>query len=432
MYRKLIIWATLMLVLIMLFVDCKTAQLTNMPLPIAPTEAERPTATIEIELSPTPTLTPTLSVFSSVVTLTISTTPITQNVVLVGQIGEEVTSFSAPSSTIGFNFPGLASGVVVKDKYAYVVQGADGPVGTLWGRLSIIDVSTPQHPSMVGFYQPDHIATDVVVISDTAYLTDARCEFGAAACWGGLHILDVTTPMSPTRAGFYDLDDIQAQFEINRLWYGGGVAVANNYAYITGGPFYEPQLGDDYGLRIVDVSEITEPIVVGTMQCTNEDAICWKGNAVVLQDNYVYIAAQDAGLRIVDVSNVLSPTEVSYVERLGTVWDVAVEGEYAYVAGNTGFHIVDISDPTTPLHIISLCISKPVLGVIVSNGYAYIATSEVGLRIIDVSVPTNPVQVGFYNTSGWTSGVTLADGYIYVADDEKGLLILRFTPSPAD
>jgi hypothetical protein len=432
MYLKMIVWAIL-LCSILLFAGCDVEQLPSASLPATPPEIEMPTPTsaLEAETPSLPILTPTAGVFGSVVTLTIGTTPITRNVVLVGQIGEEVTGFAAPSSTIGFNSSGLATNVAVKDQYAYVVQGADGPMGTLWGRLSVIDVSNPRLPSMVGFYQPDHIATDVVVVSDTAYLTDARCEFGAAACWGGLHILDVTDPTSPTRVGFYELSDIQAEFDINRLWYGGGVAVANGYAYVTGGPFYESRLGDDYGLRVVDTSRITEPIVVGTMQCTDESLV-WEGNAIVLQGSYAFIAAQDAGLRIVNVADVFSPTEVSYVTGLGTVWDLALEGNYAYVVGDEGLHIVEVSDPATPVHIVSLNISRRVLGVIVSEGYAYMAASNAGLRIIDVSVPTDPMEVGFYNTHGWASGVALGDGHIFVADAEKGLLILRFVSSPAE
>ncbi|MCP4540848.1 MAG: hypothetical protein GY832_27240 [Chloroflexi bacterium] len=66
--------------------------------------------------------------------------------------------------------------------------------------------------------------------------------------------------------------------------------------------------------------------------------------------------------------------------------------------------------------------------VAVEGDYAYVAAGEQGLRVVDVSNPAIPTEVGFYNTPGDAHAVTVADGYVYVADWAGGLLILQFFP----
>jgi hypothetical protein len=323
------------------------------------------------------------------------------------------------------NAPGLALDVVVDGRYAYVVQGADGPAGALWGRLSVVDVSNPKTPSVVGFYKPNYIATDIVVIDSIAYLTDGRCEFGAAACWGGLHILDVSVPTSPVQIGVYNLDDIQAESPMNQSWYASSVAVMGSHAYITGGPYYDSQPEDECGLRIVDISKLSKPTVVGAIRCADID-VAWKGQSILVRDAYAYIAAGDAGWRIVSVSNWSSPAQIGYFDGLGKAWDVALGDDCAYVAADgAGLQIVDVSEPTAPSQIASVETPGRAVGVTVADSYAYVAAGEGGLRIIDVSDPANPIEVGFYDTPGWVAGAAVANDYVYVADAKTGLFVLR-------
>ena len=223
------------------------------------------------------------------VVLTPTPKPSVQNLETVGHMGKETTGFAAPKSTPGWYMTlGLAQKIAVAGNYAFVLQGADGPAGSFWGRLSVVDLSDLKALAPVGFYEPRWIPSDIVVISHTAYLTDGQCELGAAACWGGLHIVDVTTPSAPTQVGIYNLDDIQSENSIGlgRSWFASGVAVTNNLAYITGGPFYLPE--GECGLRIVDVANRAEPKVIGKLRC--EKGAAWSGSSLVVQNDFAYIA----------------------------------------------------------------------------------------------------------------------------------------------
>ena len=152
--------------------------------------------------------------------------------------------------------------------------------------------------------------------------------------------------------------------------------------------------------------------------------------AVALQGDYAYIGVGPR-LVILDVSNPAQPPVIGQTGVLpGMVGDVAVAGAYAYVAdGEGGLRIVDVSDPAHPAEAGSYDTPGVAYDVAVSGAYAYVADREGGLRIVDVSDPAHPAEVGFYNTPGYAYGVAVAGAYAYVADREGGLIILRFTGS---
>ena len=111
-----------------------------------------------------------------------------------------------------------SAGVAVSGITVYV---ADGPSGG----LRVVDVSDPNSPTEVGSYDTPGWANDVAVAGTIVYVAD----------WNsGLRVVDVSNPTSPTEVGSYDTPG-NAQ----------GVAVAGTTAYIA----------DGYGgLRVVDVS----------------------------------------------------------------------------------------------------------------------------------------------------------------------------------
>jgi parallel beta-helix repeat protein len=104
---------------------------------------------------------------------------------------------------------------------------------------------------------------------------------------------------------------------------------------------------------------------------------------------------------------------------------VAVQGNYAYVAGGLRLVVLDVSDPTRPQEIGStMPFPEFVEGVAVSGSLAYVADGMAGLRIVDVCDPTHPVEVGAYDSAGYAEGVAVASQYAYVADGHYGLRIV--------
>lgn len=103
----------------------------------------------------------------------------------------------------------------------------------------------------------------------------------------------------------------------------------------------------------------------------------------------------------------------------GAVYDVAVQGGYAYCATGSGLVIFDISSPSSPRILGTLVTPETATGIAVSYPYAYIACYTGGLCIVDISNPSRPVLVGYLDTPGVAYKVAVSGSYAYVADDSS-------------
>ncbi|MGA1792206.1 MAG: LVIVD repeat-containing protein, partial [bacterium] len=92
--------------------------------------------------------------------------------------------------------------------------------------------------------------------------------------------------------------------------------------------------------------------------------------------------------------------------------------------GQNGLVILDINDPTQPVYIGGYHSLEYLRDMAIIGNYAYVAEGENGLMIIDILDPTNPSYVGGYATKGEASGIEVAGNYAYVTDDENGLVII--------
>lgn len=185
-----------------------------------------------------------------------------------------------------------------------------------------------------------------------------------------------------------------------------GIAAQGDYVYVA----------VKEGLHIIDVSDPIAPFVVGQWQPPEPPAVGvlrWI-NAVAVSDNYAYLAASSRGLRILDVSNPAAPVEVgSYTTDHAN--DVAVAGDYVYVADDQGLRIIDVTTPGSPQQTgaVSLGVAT---GVAVLGDYAYLTLGRSGLRVINTSDRSNPdVSGSAWTQLGSAQGVAVADSRAYVA-----------------
>jgi len=137
---------------------------------------------------------------------------------------------------------------------------------------------------------------------------------------------------------------------------------------------------------------------------------------VALQGNYAYVADWNGGLQVIDISNPLSPVLKTSCSTPSFARGIAVSGSYAYVADwYAGLQIIDISNPFSPF-IAGACDTQGTArDVSVSGNYAYLADGDNGLVAINISDPANPVAVGSISFSGYAKGLCLQDGIAYIA-----------------
>ena len=359
--------------------------------------------------------------------------------VAAGNRGLRVVDISDPSNPteVGFcntAFPPMR--VALGGNYAYVAAWSGG--------LRVMDVSDPSSPTEVAFYDVMWDPEDVAVAGGYAYIVDYNddvlrvvdvltpsnpTEVGAcdtpgwargvavdgghayvADGWAGLRVVDVSTPSNPTEVGACDTPG-----------YAVGVAVAANYAYVAEHPAWDGSQWVGGGLRIINVADPAAPTEAGFYDTPG------YARDVAVAGNYAYVAAEYDGLRVINVTDPAAPSEAGFHDTAGYAQGVAVAGNYAYVAdGYDGLRIINVSDPAAPTEAGFYDTQGDARGVAVAGNCAYVGAGAFGgLRVVDISDPSNPTEAGYYYTPGGAGDVAIAGGYAYVAAD--GLTILRYT-----
>ncbi len=113
------------------------------------------------------------------------------------------------------------------------------------------------------------------------------------------------------------------------------VAVEGDYAYVA----------DGSTLAVVDVSNPDTPAVVGRVSLPG------IGQSVEfdLRTNRAYVAAGQSGVLIVDVTSKTEPVVLGAADTGGTALQVAIDGDFAFVADWNDVRVYDVSDPAAPV-----------------------------------------------------------------------------------
>lgn len=347
---------------------------------------------------------------------------------------------------VGRCYLGQFMEVVVKGNYAYV---------TGWG-LKVVDISDPTNPYVVRqnlvhfpvgipsvkgdylfvggmeLYVFDiSVPDDPVIITHPPYPTGCITILGDhlySIGSGNIYVLDITEPFLPFQVGQYEIMRIAVR-----------VAVSDNFAIFGDG-------GNAF--RIIDVTDPQNCFELGKFSINYHYPIYRE---FMISGDYFYTTAYDSGMRVIDISDPTDPHEVGYCYVPGlppwytTVRSVYVQGEFAYLgcsgssgAGGYGFAVCNVSNPANPYFIGGIATCDTLGGiydVFINGHYAYCAAA-IGLRIIDISNPYNPISVAKCSLSTYCDHIYVSGDYAYIADYDGGRLWIidvsnPYNPSPA-
>jgi hypothetical protein len=213
------------------------------------------------------------------------------------------------------------------------------------------------------------------------------------------------------------------------LGYFWKVALSGNYAYLPG----------PGGLQVVDISNPANPRRVGGYADAKDLTGFVFNQSVVVAGDYAYVANGTNGLLVLDVSDPTSITKVGGCEIGTEVWQIAVSGHFAYLAGTYDLHVIDISNPVNPLLVGRYELPEEggwwIYTIAVAGKYVYLNLNVCGpgaacrLEVIDISNPSHPERVGSgpYFADG-VGGMAVSGNQIYLAGGPEGLLILEMQP----
>jgi hypothetical protein len=306
--------------------------------------------------------------------------------------GFQIVDISNPAAPVRVGGLSYIAGI---NAYSVTVLGIYAYVGVSGGFLDVYKISNPASPQDWGTFFDDNLSgTGYGVATDGTHLYYAD---GA----NGFYILGLTSPTSPNLRGHLN-------------GFARGVAVANNYAYLVG----------ESGLRVVNVSTPTAPVVVGTCNTPG------SATAIALAGNYAYVAADSAGLRIIDISNPAAPTLIGGYDTSGSSRNVALAGNYALVADlNRGLQMIDVGVPSAPA--LTGSYDSPftdLRSIALGGNYAYVLNATTGLYSVDVSNPASPARVGGYvPATGSGNNVAVHGTNCYLTKSSAGSDIVSVT-----
>ncbi len=307
-----------------------------------------------------------------------------------GENGLRIVDISDPSAPAGVGpgmLPAYACEVAVAGNYVYVADCGCG--------LRIFNVSDPDTPVEAGSWTEVDGASGVAVSGNFLYL---------AASWSdGLIILDITNPVEPVAVGEYDTPGTAVD-----------VAVRDSLAYVA----------DDLSLRIIDVSEPSQPTEVGFYPADS----CSIGS-VQVRDSYAYLGTWGRGLIILNITNPAAPLEAGECPTDGGATDVAVSGGIACVSDyNMGVRVIDVANVEDPVAVGGWDTMWRVDGVTVNGDYAYVMEMGIGfspcwMHVFDISSPAAPREISDTWIWDWCSHLEIGGNYVYVAGG-SGLWVL--------
>lgn len=307
---------------------------------------------------------------------------------------------------------------------AQAVTVAGGYAYVAAGGVYIFDASQVTNLAPVGIYAtPD--ARDVVVIGQRAYVADWET---------GFQIVDISDPANPRRVGECSINGRARR-----------MVVRDNHAYVASAPVWDGQSNQGGGLAVIDASNPTQPRVVGEYTYLNPPCDQCGGSAydVAVAGNYAFVAeawdetssSQVRGtVAVIDVSDPTLPWLAgSYDTSSYGARSVTIAGSMAFVGNYNSFEglqILDISNPIHPVRVGGYRLDGEEPHVTVAGNSAYLALPSglEGVTVLDISNPANPARVSgitLHPASSATSSA-VADGKLYVAG-RAGLFVFDVT-----
>jgi hypothetical protein len=280
----------------------------------------------------------------------------------------------------------------VAGNYAYVARDRE---------LHVVEIKRPDRPRWVATVDVPGRVMKVEVSGDYAYVVHYPSvdAWGAAPPDGGLQIVDISRPKRPRIVGYYNAPSLAQD-----------VAMAGDVAF----------LADWGGLRVLDIHNRAHPVELASLTdglsavAVSGDRLYATWGSCSMRTPYC-----DGGIWAADISSPRRPAplgEFRPVEMPG--YDIAIQGEYAYVAG-IGLWQVNVSPPTN-MKLESeykLFEGRYQARLAIAGDYLYLVTDK-GLRVMEIDEQAEPAEVSFLPMTAFVGDITVRGDTVYLVSNE--------------
>jgi hypothetical protein len=146
---------------------------------------------------------------------------------------------------------------------------------------------------------------------------------------------------------------------------------------------------------------------------------------VAVSGDYAYVA-YNSGVAVINISYPSKPQEITTLKTDETASGILIYNDDLFIgsAGNKNLYIYDNSNPDNPTLVSSTTLSGAIYGISKNEDYLYAATKNGYLEILDVSDLSNIIKVKSLNCQGQGMDLIYNGGYVYYANSRKGLQII--------
>ena len=311
---------------------------------------------------------------------------------------------------------------------------------------------TTATPEVLGLY-PMLFAKDLAVKGSYAFVTDVNLGDQT-----GLTVIDFSDP----RVDFSTLSSYELSQKVKKIslqpdmYSSWAVGTSGNYAYvITVGKVSLDTLTLSCTLQKWDITDPLNPSKVLWIPLTSTTSLASViPSRLVVSKGFVFVAMLGSGFKVIDANSLATVQNVQivdYNQGVGQANDLAVLGEYAYVANVPPGHLsvvkfTDDQEGIDPEHpVIKIDSNPPGAAVnayrikVIENfrvkdgtgenkylNLALVACLEQGLAIVDVTDPAHPEHLYTLNTPGRVIGLDVDKeaGLIVLSDSSGGLRVV--------
>lgn len=247
------------------------------------------------------------------------------------------------------------------------------------GRLLVGDKSSGLHVYRSGSGGYAQVgATRVPGEPVSAVGTRGRASVSCA--WGGLAIVDLSKPASPTVTGSYPTDALTRGSDL----VGNGIIIADWNA----------------GLHLLDARKTGKPRLAGTLVTPGHAC------GVVAEGRTAYVADFEGGVHVVDVSDPSRPTIVdTYPAHAAAA--IASRGTTLFVADEQqGVLVLDVSQPKAIRRLSAYPMQGKAHALSLAGDVLVVSDLAGDVFVLDVTVPALPTLRGVAHSGGTVYSVT--------------------------
>jgi len=175
-------------------------------------------------------------------------------------------------------------------------------------------------------------------------------------------------------------------------------------------------VGCQYGLMILDISDYSQPTLIGSYEASN------PSNSIDIHNNYAILVCGNEGVKFIDISDPNNPSYISHFDiQYPYAAKVQISENYAFVSDyGENLYIINFSDIYNP-ELVVYDDSNCYKDFVIEGNYIYTVNNE--MYVIDISQINNPTLISSLDCCGWSPAIDLLDEKVFIIDYESFKII---------